>query len=82
MESLMGVSETIRRELDISLAALGGGEDRGEMGFSAVAPSRGACHLTLPAPSLASPRKRGRVRVGVGSPPSPPASGRRGPKRG
>jgi hypothetical protein len=38
---------------------------------------RGAAHLTLPATSHSLPRKRGRVRVGVGPLPLPP-EGRRG----
>jgi hypothetical protein len=31
-ENLRGVLETIRRELEISLSAFGGGEGRGEVG--------------------------------------------------
>jgi very-short-patch-repair endonuclease len=46
-ENLRGVLETIRRELEISLSALGGGEGRGEVGdFREVAGA--VTHLTLP----------------------------------
>ena len=63
MENIGGVLETIRRELDISLSALGGGEGRGEVGDP-----RRACqpHLTLPIADATGPL------------PLPP-KGRRGP---
>jgi very-short-patch-repair endonuclease len=62
MENIEGVLETICRELEISLSALGGGEGWGE---------------------VRDPRRRydpphPPYRWRDGSPPSPPASGRRG----
>ena len=66
MENIGGVMETIRRELDISLSALGGGEGRGEVGVSG-APA--AAHLTFPIADATGPL------------PLPP-KGRRGPKDG
>ncbi len=42
MENLAGVLEMIRRELTISLSALGGGEGRGEVGD--FAPPQGPPH--------------------------------------
>jgi very-short-patch-repair endonuclease len=62
IDNLAGVLTTILRELDLSLSAPRGGEGRGEVGDSA----RGR---SPPHP----PR-----RLRDGSPPSPPASGRRG----
>jgi very-short-patch-repair endonuclease len=63
MENLTGVLETIRKELEISLSALGGGEGRGEVG--AFIRQRNPPH----------PPHRSRD----GSPPPPPqAQGRRG----
>jgi len=55
-ENLRGVLETICRELEISLSALGGGEGRGEVGDSRRSP-RNPPHLP------AAPRR---------APPSPP----------
>ena len=55
MENIRGVLETISRELEISLSALGGGEGRGEVGASPVIPSRGAPHLTLPTADATGP---------------------------
>ena len=43
MENIEGALETISRELEISLSALGGGEGRGEVGVTSAPP-----HLTLP----------------------------------
>jgi hypothetical protein len=51
MEKIGGVLETISRELEISLSALGGGEGQGEVGDSFGTPSDGAAHLTLPVPT-------------------------------
>ena len=64
MENIGGVLEAIRRELEISLSAPGGGEGQGEVGDSRRR------HYPPHPPH----------RSGDGSPPSPPASGRRGPK--
>jgi very-short-patch-repair endonuclease len=50
MEKIEGVLETIRRELEISLSALGGGEGRGEVGAKAAPP-----HLILPVADAAGP---------------------------
>jgi very-short-patch-repair endonuclease len=55
MENIAGVVETISRELKISLSAPGGGEGRGEVGDSPVAPSLGATHLTLPVADATGP---------------------------
>jgi len=55
MQNLAGVLETIRREIETSLSALGGGEGRGEVGDSPVIPSRGRTHLTLPAANATGP---------------------------
>ena len=55
MENIEGVLETIRRELEISLSALGGGEGWGEVGAAPVTPSRGAAHLTLPVADAMGP---------------------------
>jgi len=63
---LAGVLETIRREIETSLSALGGGEGRGEVGDS-KAPAE--THLTLPAANATGPL------------PLPP-KGRRGRKGG
>src|SRR5215470_3966875 len=62
----------VRGKLDLALSAPGGGEGRGEVGGVAAADDGRATHLTLP------------IAAGDGSPPSPPASGRRGqdPKKG
>ncbi len=57
MNNIAGVLETICRELESSLSALGGGEGRGEVGDSGV-PAE--AHLTLP------------VADATGPPPSPP----------
>jgi very-short-patch-repair endonuclease len=62
MENLDGVLEAIRGELKVSLSALGGGEGWGEVGDLAGPPG--------------PPHPPHRLRDG--SPPSPPASGRRG----
>ena len=64
MENMGGVLETIHREIDFSLSALGGGEGRGEVGDSARRQD--------------PPHPPHRLRDG--SPPSPPANGRRGRK--
>jgi BirA family biotin operon repressor/biotin-[acetyl-CoA-carboxylase] ligase len=63
MGNITGVLETIRRELNISLSAPGGGEGRGEVGGAPASEHAGATHLTLPSlarrvPSL-SPQKGG-----------------------
>jgi hypothetical protein len=50
MENIEGVLETIRRELEISLSALGGGEGRGVGGAKAAPP-----HLTRPVADAAGP---------------------------
>ena len=50
MENIGGVPETISRELEISLSALGGGEGRGEVGET-PAPA----HLTLPIADATGP---------------------------
>ncbi len=55
MENIEGVLETIKRELEISLSALGGGEGRGEVGGSAATPIPGATHLTLPMAKATGP---------------------------
>ena len=55
MENIRGVLETISRELEISLSALGGGEGRGEVGASPVPPSHGNTHLTLPVADATGP---------------------------
>ena len=52
MENIAGVLETICRELEISLSALGGGEGRGEVGDSR-APAK--AHLTLPVANAPGP---------------------------
>jgi len=52
MENIRGVLETISRELEISLSALGGGEGRGEVGDSR-APAE--AHLTLPIADATGP---------------------------
>jgi very-short-patch-repair endonuclease len=56
MENLPGILEAIRKETDVSLSALGGGEGRGEVGDSPRPPS----------PPHTPHRSRD------GSPPSPP----------
>ncbi len=63
MENLTGVLQVTQRELELSLSAPGGGEGRGEVG--------GTARQKDP------PHPPHRVRDG--SPPSPPATGRRGP---
>ena len=50
MENIGGVLETICRELEISLSALGGGEGRGKVGET-PAPA----HLTLPIADATGP---------------------------
>ena len=50
MENIGGVLETISRELEISLSALGGGEGRGEVGETPAPP-----HLTLPIADATGP---------------------------
>jgi BirA family biotin operon repressor/biotin-[acetyl-CoA-carboxylase] ligase len=55
MENIGGVLETISRELEVSLSALGGGEGRGEVGDSPEIQSRGAPHLTLPVADATGP---------------------------
>jgi hypothetical protein len=50
MGNIAGVLETIRRELEISLSALGRGEGRGEVGET-PAPA----HLTLPVTDATGP---------------------------
>jgi Protein of unknown function (DUF559) len=55
MENLAGVLETIRRELEISLSALGGGEGRGEVGDFPANTSHGPTHLTLPVAEATGP---------------------------
>ena len=50
MENIGGVSETISRELAISLSAPGGGEGRGEVGAKVAPP-----HLTLPVADAPGP---------------------------
>jgi very-short-patch-repair endonuclease len=52
MENIEGVLEAVRRELEISLSALGGGEGRGEVGDSR-APAE--THLTLPVTDATGP---------------------------
>jgi very-short-patch-repair endonuclease len=52
MENIGGVMETIRRELELSLSAPGGGEGRGEVGDSR-APA--GAHLTLPVADATGP---------------------------
>jgi hypothetical protein len=54
MENTGGVPETIRRGLEISLATLGGGEGRGEVGDSGTL-SSGAPPLTLPVADATGP---------------------------
>jgi very-short-patch-repair endonuclease len=55
MENIAGVLETIRRELEISLSALGGGEGWGEVGDSPANTSHGPAHLTLPVADATGP---------------------------
>ena len=52
MNNIAGVLETICRELESSLSALGGGEGRGEVGDSG-APAE--AHLTLPIADATGP---------------------------
>ena len=52
MENIGGVLVTIRRELEISLSALGGGEGRGEVGDSRAAAET---RLTLPVARATGP---------------------------
>jgi very-short-patch-repair endonuclease len=55
MGNTTGVLETIRKELNISLSALGGGEGRGEAGGASASQEDGTTHLTLPTADAAGP---------------------------
>jgi len=66
MENLAGVLETIKREVEISLSAPGGGEGWGEVGDSRALAET---HLTLPVAAATGPLPL-------------PAKGRRGLKSG